>query len=206
MLQDSDCNHKYCQTQPWNSGEWNIIACYIKGPCKNSHLWRPNIFEYSRNHLLSLIIEQTLSILGQNVQDIMERQTMSKCANFTNILFHGESSADLSHQKALLALATRPLQYDRVLPMKPTEILCGKWHSLYLPDFSLFSKAFTKNGWSSHPTHTMSAHIYASLVHFGHMRAMKFPAICYISYLKQNAHSYCSCRSWADTLENSYIE
>ena len=54
--------------------------------------------------------------------------------------------------------------------------------------------------------HIPCQHIYASLVHFGHMRAMKFPAICYISYLKQNAHSYCSCRSWADTLENSYIE
>jgi len=146
MLQDSDCNHKYCQTQPWNSGEWNIIACYIKGPCKNmtSHLWWPNIFEYSRNHLLSLIIEQTLSILGQNVQDIMERQTMSKCANFTNILFHGESSADLSHQKALLALATtyethRNTLWEVTLSVPPRlliilQSLYKKW--LILPSYT----------------------------------------------------------------------
>jgi len=45
--------------------------------------------------------------------------------------------------------------------------------------------------WLILPSHTY--HIYTSLVHFGHMRAMKFPAIYYISYLKRNAHSYCSC-------------
>jgi len=37
--------------------------------------------KYIRILQKSFAISMTLSILGQNVQDIMERQTMSKCAN-----------------------------------------------------------------------------------------------------------------------------